>query len=219
MQRRVVVGITGASGALYARRLVECLAASGAETHVIVSPHGRQLLRDELDLSAVEPRLLAGRHAAQVQVHGYHDLGDRLASGSYLTDGMIVCPASANTLGEIAAGLAGNLITRAAHVHLKEGRRLVVVPREMPLSRIDLENLLRISQAGGMVCPAAPGFYMRPRTLEDLADFVVGKLLDLVGVEHALKVRWGQPLPKKARPARKPMRAGRNRGGRGARRR
>ncbi len=192
--KRIVVGITGASGAVYARRLVECLAAGGAEVHLVISPHGKQLFADELKMTTVTAESLGGEYAARVRMYAYNDVGSRIASGSFLTDGMIVCPCSSNTLADIAAGTGSNLITRAAHVHLKELRRLVVVPREMPLSRIEIENMLRITQAGGVICPAAPGFYMMPRSVDDLVDFVVGKLLDLVGVRHDLKIRWqGEP--------------------------
>ena len=106
---------------------------------------------------------------------------------------MVICPCSANTLGAIASGLAGNCITRAAAVHLKERRRLVLVYREMPVSRIDLENMLKVDSAGGIICPACPGFYMRPRSVEDLVDFVVGKVLDQLAIEHDLPNRW-QPM-------------------------
>ncbi|MFQ5412490.1 MAG: UbiX family flavin prenyltransferase, partial [Phycisphaerae bacterium] len=115
-----------------------------------------------------------------------------LASGSFLTDGMIICPCSSHTLGEVASGLGGNLITRAAAVHMKEGRRLIVVPREMPLSQIEIGNMMRISRSGGIICPAAPGYYMMPQSIDDLVDFVAGKLCDLVGVRHSLNTRWKQ---------------------------
>ena len=123
----------------------------------------------------------------------FGNLSSRLASGSFLTGGMVVCPCSSNSLGAIASGVAGNLITRAAQVTLKEGRRLILVHREMPVTQIDIRNMLRVSQAGGIICPAAPGFYMRPRTVDDLVDFVVGKVLDLLGVDHTLDTRWQAP--------------------------
>src|SRR5262249_34968632 len=113
-----------------------------------------------------------------------------LASGSFLTDGMIICPCSSNTLGDVASGTGANLISRSAAVHLKETRRLIIVPREMPMSQIEIANMLRISQAGGILCPASPGFYMLPKSVDDLVDFVVGKLCDLVGVTHSLHTRW-----------------------------
>lgn len=188
--RRVVVGVTGASGAAYARRLVECLVHASTEVHLVCSPHGRQLFRDELDIQQVSAKSLLGRDSDQFYQHQYRDMASVLASGSFLTSGMVVCPASCNTLGAIAAGMGDNLISRAAAVTLKERRRLVVVPREMPWSRIELENALRITDAGGIVCPASPGFYMKPQAVEDLVDFVVGKLLDLFDVPHDLNTRW-----------------------------
>ena len=189
-RKQIVVGVTGASGAPYAKRLIEQLAANGADVHLVVSPHGRQLFGDEMGIANPTAETLAGEHAARVKLYGYNDVGSKLASGSFFTDGMIVCPCSSNTLADLAMGTGSNLITRAAHVHLKEVRRLVVVPREAPLSRIEIENMLRISQAGGIVCPAAPGFYMMPKTVGDLVDFVVGKLMDLVDVPHQLNTRW-----------------------------
>lgn len=194
MEKRIVVAVTGASGALYARRLLECLTRGMAHVDLIISPYGRRLFLDELDLADPTPRLLVGDELAKrVELHPYRDVGDRLASGSYLTHAMIICPCSSNTLGEVASGLGGNLVARAAAVHLKESRRLIVVPREMPVSQIELENMLRISRAGGIICPAAPGFYLRPRGVQDLVDFVVGKLCDLVGVPHGLNTRWNPP--------------------------
>ena len=188
--KHIVVGITGASGAVYARRLIECLCDGGAEVHLIVTPLGQRLLRDELDMLAVSAKTLLGRETDRLTVYAYGDVGARPASGSFHTDGMIVCPCSSNTLASIAAGLADNLLDRAAAVTLKEARRLIVVPREMPMSRIDLLNALRLSEAGAIICPACPGFYMRPTKIDDLVDVVVGKLLDLVNVPHKLDTRW-----------------------------
>ncbi|HWL92427.1 MAG TPA: UbiX family flavin prenyltransferase [Phycisphaerae bacterium] len=191
MPKRIVVAVTGASGAAYARRLLECLALGGAEVHLVISPYGRRLFADELDIADPSPAALVGHKlASAITSHPYRDVGDQLASGSFLTDAMIVCPCSSNTLGEIASGLGDNLISRAAAVHLKESRRLILAPREMPVSQIELENMLRVSRAGGIICPASPGFYMRPAGVDDLVDFVVGKLLDLVGVPHQLNTRW-----------------------------
>ncbi len=191
MSKRIVVAVTGASGAPYAQRLLQVLAAAGVDVHLIISPYGRRLFLDEMDIAEPTPEsLIAPPFVKNVTLHPYRDVGDVLASGSYLTDGMIICPCSGNTLGEVAAGLGGNLIARAAAVHLKEARRLILVPREMPISPIELENMMRISRAGGIICPAAPGFYLRPRSIDDLIDFVVGKLCDLVGVRHALDTRW-----------------------------
>ena len=193
MDKRIVVAVTGASGAIYARRLVQCLIDAQVEVHLICSPHGRRLLQDELGINEPTATTLLGRETDRLKVHSYEDVGSRLASGSFRTDGMIVCPTSSNTLGAIAAGLGDNLITRSAAVTLKEARRLILVPREMPWSQIEIRNALRISEAGGIICPASPGFYMGPETIDDLVDFVVGRLLDLLGVEHRLDTRWAEP--------------------------
>lgn len=194
-RKRIVVAVTGASGAVYPRRLLQVLVAGGADVHLVISPYGRQLFADELDIANPTPEVLVGPEAARsIHVYAFKDVGAKLASGSFLTDGMIVCPCSSNTLGDIASGTGGNLITRAAAVHLKEARRLIIVAREMPTSQIELENMLRISRAGGIICPASPGFYMRPQSIADLVDFVVGKLCDLVGVPHQLRTRWN-PTP------------------------
>lgn len=188
--RAIIVGITGASGAGYARRLLQCLVAADRDVHLIISPHGRQLLAEELDITDPTPEALLGRTSDRLTLHPHNAMHSRLASGSLLTDGMVICPCSSNTLGAVAGGLGHNLILRAAHVTLKEARRLIVVPREMPLSRIEIDNIRRIAEAGGIVCPASPGFYLRPTTVDELIDFVVGKLLDLLGIEHTLETRW-----------------------------
>lgn len=188
---RVVVGVTGASGAAYAVRLLDSLVKSAIHVHLVISPHGRQLFAEELDLRDVAPRALVGAERAYlVTPYRFQDVGAVIASGSFLTDGMVVCPCSGNTLAQIASGAADNLLTRAAAVHLKESRRLIVVPREMPLSVIEIENMLRLSRAGGTICPACPGFYLRPSTVQDLVDFVVGKICDLLDVPHELHTRW-----------------------------
>ena len=173
--KQIVLAITGASGAVYARRLAECVLKAGAHLHLVASSHGRRVLADELDVRQFSAEAL---------------LGARLASGSFRTDGMVICPCSSNTLAAVAAGLADNLITRAALVTLKEARRLILVPREAPLNQIEIANLLRISQAGGVICPACPGFYLRPQSVADLVDFVVGRILDLLDLPHELRVRW-----------------------------
>lgn len=189
-RKRIVVGVTGASGAVYARRLVECLCGADVDVHLIVSPNGKRLFVEELGLTQIEAQALVGENSARLTVEPYRDVGARLASGSFRTEGMIICPCSTNTLGAVANGLGDNLINRAAAVTLKEARRLIVVPREMPMNRIDLSNCLRLAEAGAIICPASPGFYMMPSAIGDLVDFVVGKLLDLVGVGHELNTRW-----------------------------
>jgi len=191
---QVILAVTGASGGPYAVRLLDCLEAAGVHVSLIVSPNGRRLLADECDIRTVDPQALIKRHSERVIVHNYRDTGCRLASGSYPIDGMVICPCSSNTLGAVAAGLGDNLITRAAAVTLKENRRLVLVHRETPLNAIDLENMLTLKRAGAVICPASPGFYLKPRTIGDLVDFIVGRVLDLLGVPHSLNVRWpGSP--------------------------
>ncbi len=188
--KQIILAITGASGAMYARRLAECVLRAGAHLHLIASPHGRRVLADELGLRRLSVEELFGRPAAEATLHAYADIGAVIASGSFRTDGMVICPCSSNTLAAVAAGLADNLITRAALVTLKEARRLVLVPREMPLGSIELGNMLQVSQAGGIICPACPGFYLRPQSIDDLVDFVVGRVLDLLALPHDLRVRW-----------------------------
>lgn len=190
----LVVAITGASGAPYAVRLVEALAALGQPTWLIVSAHGWRLLDTEAgipDLAALRARVCAEAWDAHVTVFDDADRGARPASGSVRTAGMVVCPCSMGTVAAIAHGTSRSLVERAADVALKERRRLVVVPRETPLSEIHLENLLRLTRAGAVVVPAAPGFYHRPAGIPELVDFVVARVLDQVGLEHAVGRRWG----------------------------
>lgn len=205
--RRFVVGISGASGAAYSLRLLKQLLVSGAEVHLVVSEYGRRLLHDEAGVkglalddllpglveSALEPHELRRR----LVCHPIKDVGAVIASGSFPHEGMAVLPCSSASLGQIATGSGSNLLCRAAMVALKERRRLIVCHREMPLSHIDIENYARLSAAGAIVCPTNPGFYLGPERVEDLVDFVVGKVLDLLGVEHALKTRWA-PLRRHA---------------------
>jgi 4-hydroxy-3-polyprenylbenzoate decarboxylase len=190
--KNIIVGITGASGAAYGRRLVTCLADADVQVHLVVSPLGLRVVREELDIDARDVASLVGRDTDRVRVHAHRELGAPIASGSFLTHGMVICPCSSNTLAAVAGGIADNLITRAAAVTLKEARRLVIVPREMPLGQIEIGNMMRISQAGGIICPASPGFYLRPQRVEELVDFVVGRVLDLLGVEHDLRTRWAE---------------------------
>lgn len=186
----IVVGITGASGALYAQRFVQGLVGAGVHVHLVVSANGRRLLRDELGMEGLDLVGLSGRQDHGITVYGHRDVGAKIASGSFLHDGMVIVPCSSNTLGEIAHGLGGNLISRAAAVCLKERRRLVVCHREMPLSAVDVNNYKILTDAGGIVAPANPGLYLNPATVGEVVDFVAGKLLDLVGVAHSLETRW-----------------------------
>src|SRR2546423_4616625 len=186
----IVTAITGASGALYAQRFIQGLVAAGAKTHLVVSPLGRRLLYDELGMETVDLAALAGTAEHNVTLYNYNDVGSKLASGSFLHDGMVIVPCSSNTLAEVAHGLGGNLISRAAAVTLKERRKLVLAHREMPLSPIDVNNYKLLTEAGVILAPANPGFYLNPTTVGEVVEFVAGKLLDLVGVKHALETRW-----------------------------
>jgi 4-hydroxy-3-polyprenylbenzoate decarboxylase len=195
----IVTAITGASGALYAQRFIQGLVAAGVNVHLVVSPLGRRLLHDELGMEVVDLPTLAGVDAdvRRVTLYNYNDVGSKLASGSFLHDGMVIVPCSSNTLAEVAHGLGGNLISRAAAVTLKERRKLVLAHREMPLSPMDVNNYKTLSDAGVVLAPTNPGFYLNPTTVGEVVDFVAGKLLDLVGVPHSFDTRWD---PKNVRP-------------------
>lgn len=192
-KKRIVVGITGASGAIYAKRLLQLLVDRDVETHLVVTPLGQRLLHDELGMEGVNLAALVGRDDAPAHLilHNYRDVGATIASGSFQHDGMVIIPCSSNSLSAVAHGSAQNLLHRAAHVTLKERRKLVLVHRETPLSLIDIRNMAQVTEAGAIICPANPGFYMLPQSIDDLVDFVVARVLDLLGVEHEMKVRWG----------------------------
>jgi len=198
--RRIIIGITGASGAPYAVRTIELLAQREIEVHVVVSTLGRRLLLEECGIVDVTASSLAGHSdPAQVVLHSGRDMGAVIASGSFQHEGMIVVPCSSNTLGALASGMTNTLVQRAAAVTLKEGRPLLLAHRETPLSRIDIGNMDRLAAAGATIIPLSPGFYTQPRSIEDLVDFMVGRLLDRLGIDHDLPVRWedvmlgGQP--------------------------
>jgi flavin prenyltransferase len=207
MAKRLVVGISGASGAIYAQRTIRLLLDAGVETHLVVSPLGQRLLHDELGMEGLDVEALAGRPTVDdgdkahgkvpgLIVHHYRDVGASIASGSFQHDGMVIVPCSANTLAATAHGLAENLLHRAAAVTLKERRRLVLVHRETPLSLVEIRNMAQVTEAGAIVCPANPGFYLLPRTIDELVDSVVGRVLDLLNVPHQLNIRWGRPATK-----------------------
>ena len=193
----IVTAITGASGAPYAQRFIQGLVAAGVNVHLVVSPLGRRLLHDELGMETVDLETLAGTAQHTITHYNYNDVGAKIASGSFLHDGMVIVPCSSNTLAEVAHGLGDNLISRAAAVTLKERRKLVLAHREMPLSPIDVNNYKMLSDAGVILAPANPGLYLNPTTVGEVVDFVAGKLLDLVGVTHAMDTRWD---PKNLRP-------------------
>lgn len=186
----IVTAITGASGALYAQRVIQGLVAAGVNVHLVVSPLGRRLLHDEMGMETVDLAALAGTAEHSITLYNYNDVGSLLASGSFLHQGMVIVPCSSNTLAEVACGLGDNLISRAAAVTLKERRRLILVHREMPLSPIDINNYKILSDAGVILAPANPGFYLNPSSVGDIVDFVAGKVMDLLGVPHALETRW-----------------------------
>lgn len=200
----LVVAITGASGAAYAARLLQVLVKAGRRVHVTVSPSATQVFQLELgiklDLQNCDlSQLLTEQSASNKEqprgnlvYHHYQDFRAGIASGSFLTAGMVVCPCSMGTLASIANGLSTNLIHRAADVHLKERRKLILVPRETPLGSIQLENMKRLADVGAIILPAMPGFYHGPTTIQDLVDFVVGRICDQLGVPHELFKRWGE---------------------------
>ena len=198
----LVLAFTGASGAVYGVRLLEVLLRAGRTVHVVVSPSAAQVIEQELDRRVRVDRFVLGDllgdaaasvDAEQVRYHHFMDFHAGIASGSFLTGGMVVCPCSMGTIAAIAHGLSQNLIHRAADVHLKERRRLILVPRETPLHLIQLRNLVSCSEAGAVVLPAMPAFYNRPRTLQDAVDFIVGRVCDQLAVEHHLSQRWSEP--------------------------
>jgi len=181
---RLIVALTGASGIIYGVRFLEVCRELGVETDLILSEAGKEILRMETGREPPEVERLASRS------YGEDELTSPLSSGSHPSDGMVIVPCSMKTLACVANGVAGNLVTRAADVMLKQGKPLVLVPRETPLSLIHLENLVRVKRAGAVVLPACPAFYHGPKGLPDLVDFVVGKILDVLGVEHHLYRRW-----------------------------
>ena len=188
---RIIVGVTGASGAAYARRVCELLAQAEIEIHLACSALGRRLLFEELGMKKVDSdALTAGRGRLMTVYSNDNDLGAAIASGSFLHDGMVIVPCSSNTMGCIASGITNNLVQRAAMVALKERRRLILAYRESPMSHIDITNAQRLSEAGAVIAPLAPGFYLLPKSIDDLVDFMAGKLLDLLGVHHELSTRW-----------------------------
>ena len=195
----VTVALTGASGMPYGIRLIECLLAAGVEVWLLVSSVAQIVARQEMDLRlpaqpAELEAALRSRFAGtpgRLRVFGRDQWFAPPASGSNPADAMVICPCTMGTLAAIAAGLASSLIERAADVSLKEGRPLVLVPRETPLSVLHLENMLRLARAGAVILPPSPGFYTHPQTVADMVDFVVARVLDQLGVAHTLLPRWG----------------------------
>jgi flavin prenyltransferase len=192
----LVVAMTGASGAAYGVRLVEVLLQAGRTVHLTLSPSATVVIAEELErkvsLDSFDPASLWGSlDFSRLRYHHFRDFSAGIASGSFLTGGMAVCPCSMGTLAAIAHGISTNLIHRAADVHLKERRKLVLVPRETPLGVVQLRNMTAVAEAGAVVLPAMPGFYKRPERITDLVDFVVGRVCDQLGVAQELLKRWG----------------------------
>lgn len=228
MKRKIVVAVTGASGATYALRLLDVLLAAGCDVYLTVSSAARTVIKQELGISIdlddfdpsplmldslqgtgdrklAEVRSLAGissessnvlsvASGEQGRIHYYHyrDYMAPIASGSFLTDGMVVCPCSSGTLSSIVYGNSANLIHRTAEVHLKEHRRLILVPRETPLSIVQMKNMIRAAEAGAVILPASPGFYHGVTVIQDLIDFVVGRICDQLKIENTMIRRWGE---------------------------
>lgn len=198
----LVLAITGASGSAYGVRLLEVLLRAGRSVHVVISPAAVEVMERELErvvqLDRFDPAELLGsalqpEFAERIHYHHYRNFQAGIASGSFLTGGMAIVPCSMGTVAAIAHGLSQNLIHRAADVHLKERRKLILVPRETPLHLVQLRNLVACAEAGAVVLPAMPAFYTKPQSLQDAVDFVVGRICDQLGVEHQLFPRWGEP--------------------------
>jgi 4-hydroxy-3-polyprenylbenzoate decarboxylase len=194
----VAIAITGASGALYATRTLAALLARGLHVELVISDYGRRLLRDELGDQASVERLLpfliekygSEVEAGTINLHSNRDLGATIASGSHGCRGMAIVPCSMKTLAAVAHGLSRNLVERAADVMLKERRPLVIVPRETPMSLMQLRNMVLCAEAGAVLLPAMPAFYQMPQTLDHLADFMAGKILSALGFDHDLYPAW-----------------------------
>jgi 4-hydroxy-3-polyprenylbenzoate decarboxylase len=199
-ERHIVLALTGASGGIYGLRLGQCLVEAGCRVTWLMTATGADVLKEECGLdwrgdeatvtAAIRTHFGAGDRLVH---HANHNLFAPVASGSAAPDAMVVCPCSMGSLARMAAGLSSSLVERTADVMLKEGRPLLLVPRETPLSAIHLENMLKLSRLGVRMVPAMPAFYHHPRTMDDLVDFVVGKVLDQLGVGHDLYQRWGTP--------------------------
>jgi 4-hydroxy-3-polyprenylbenzoate decarboxylase len=192
MVRRIIVGITGATGAIYGVRLLEALSAAQVETHLVLSKWGQQTVEHETGLTAADLQARAS------VLHGTSNMAATISSGSFRTDGMVVAPCSMRTAAAIAHGTGDNLVHRAADVVLKEGRRLVLVPRESPLSEVHLENLLRLARMRVCILPPMPAFYNKPASLDDLVNHVVARVLDQFGIDAAFARRWDGQMKKTA---------------------
>lgn len=181
---KLTIAVTGASGVIYGKRLLEELKKKNVETHLIISQAAKKIIKHELESSQKTLEKLA------TYVHEIDDWRSPIVSGSYKTDGMVIIPCSMKTLAGIASGFAENVILRAADVVLKEKRKLILVPRETPMNTIHLRNMLDLAQQGAIIAPSMPAFYHKPRNIDDLVDFMIGKILDILGIDHNLYKRW-----------------------------
>ncbi|NBI30469.1 UbiX family flavin prenyltransferase [Chengkuizengella marina] len=190
-----IVGITGASGAIYGVRLCEVLLELGFHVKILITEAGWRVLKEELNWNVSQRQETLKKYFSlfpgEYSYFPIQDIGASIASGSYQTEGMVIMPCSMGTLAGISHGMSDNLMERAADVMLKEGRKLIVVPRETPLHMIHLENMLRLSKVGATIIPAMPAFYYKPKTIEDIVSFLVGKVLDMMGIKHNMFTRWG----------------------------
>ena len=188
---KYIIGITGASGSIYSLRLLEVLLKQGHEVHLVATHNGLKVFNYETGKTITKDAFSCfGKYSGTLNIHDVDDLFAPISSGSFKTDGMAVIPCSMSALGEISAGASKNLLGRAADVCIKERRRLVLVPRETPLSSIHLRNMLTLSELGVIILPAMPGFYHKPETLDDMVDFVVSRVLDSLGIENDLYEKW-----------------------------
>ena len=199
----LVLAMTGASGAAYGLRLLQTLLDSGRTVHLSISPAACEVLTAEtgrtVDLNSFQPRALfddsvSASSLDRLHYHHFRNFQAGIASGSFLTGGMVICPCSMGTVAAVAHGISENVIHRAADVHLKERRKLVLVPRETPLGVVQLRNLTALAEAGAVILPAMPAYYTRPQSISDMVDFIVGRICDQLGVEHRLFSRWGEKI-------------------------
>jgi 4-hydroxy-3-polyprenylbenzoate decarboxylase len=196
MEKPWVIGITGASGVVYGIKLCEFMLSIGKTVHLLITDAGWRVLHDELDWQVTRRQEALEQFfkpaAGKLIYHPIQDIGASVASGSFRTEGMIIIPCSMGTLSAIAHGSSDNLLERTADVMLKESRKLIIVPRETPLHTVHLENMLTLARMGVKIIPAMPAFYQRPQSLDELVQFLVGKVLDSIGIEHELFTRWGE---------------------------
>jgi 4-hydroxy-3-polyprenylbenzoate decarboxylase len=196
MEKPWVIGITGASGVVYGIKLCEFMLSVGKTVHLLITDAGWRVLHDELDWEVTRRQETLEQFFKPLRgkliYHPIQDIGASVASGSFRTEGMVIIPCSMGTLSAIAHGASDNLLERTADVMLKEGRKLVIVPRETPLHTIHLENMLKLAKMGVRIIPAMPAFYQRPQSLDELVQFLVGKVLDSIDIEHEMYTRWGE---------------------------